>query len=104
MDFVLDGKFLMFGLDGITYLTTEDPTNSTNIFCDTFPTVLSCHVVFGNVVGFADQTNTICLLQSNLFNQKFFFLIYWLWLLLLAISILNLLVQITKWISPSFSR
>ena len=153
MDLFLENKFLMFGVDGVFHLSNLH--NTSDVFCETFPTVLSCQVNIGGPAGNMDSVNSICLLHSNMFNQKelctkniklynsfqqilaqeqclltkfpdhthvvnfeniletfiflniiskFFFLLYWAWMLLLAISSVNLVTLILKWMFSPISR
>merc|ERR1719291_47743 len=57
--------------------------------CELFPTEVSCLINWGAPTGGTNTENFLCTLQNNLFNQKFFFVL-WCWL--------------TRVVSPDFAK
>ena len=51
-----------------------------------------------------DRTNFLCILGNNLFNQKYFFVLWLWWVGLLVISGLGLIYRWARIAMPSFSR
>jgi hypothetical protein len=82
-----DGKFL-----------THDP------MCELFPTEVACYIRIGATTGSIDRSNYLCILSNNLFNQKYF-LVLWLWWLALAVfSVLGLIYRTARICVPDLSR
>lgn len=88
----LGGKFWSYGSDTTDYLQSDKAVN--NPMCEVFPTVVSCTVHKIGINNDIETHNTVCLLSNNLFNM-YYFLILWYWfIILLAISIVALLFRI----------
>ena len=65
---------------------------------------VSCSLRYGSPTGSLDRGNFLCLLQMNLFYQKFFFVAWWLLLILMAMSIYGLLFRLVQFFSVSFAQ
>ena len=65
---------------------------------------VSCSLRYGSPTGSLDCGNFLCLLQMNLFYQKFFFVAWWLLLILMAMSIYGLLFRLVQFFSVSFAQ
>ena len=65
---------------------------------------VSCSLRYGSPTGSLDRGNFLCLLQMNLFYQKFFFVAWWLLLILMAMSIYGLLFCLVQFFSVSFAQ
>ena len=65
---------------------------------------VSCSLQYGSPTGSLDRGNFLCLLQMNLFYQKFFFVAWWLLLILMAMSIYGLLFRLVQFFSVSFAQ
>ena len=65
---------------------------------------VSCSLRYGSPTGSLDRGNFLCLLQMNLFYQKFFFVAWWLLLILMAMSIYGLLFRLVQFFSDSFAQ
>ena len=51
---------------------------------------VSCLINYGGEAGGIDTESFLCTLQNNLFNQKYFFLLWIWWVTVLAVSFLGL--------------
>lgn len=90
---LLRGKFWNYGTDILKYnkytsaqLDEQQPANP---MCNIFPTEVSCHVFSGGNTGAADSANLLCMLSNNLFNQYYFAILWFWWVLLLTVSFLG---------------
>jgi len=82
-----DGKYL-----------THDP------MCELFPTEVACYIRIGATTGSIDRSNYLCILSNNLFNQKYF-LVLWLWWLAIAIiSVMGIIYRMARIAVPDLSR
>ena len=65
---------------------------------------VSCSLRYGSPTGSLDCGNFLCLLQMNLYYQKFFFVAWWLLLILMTMSIYGLLFRLVQFFSVSFAQ
>ena len=72
--------------------------------CELFPTEVSCIVRTGGINGGVEQVNHLCILQNNLFNQKYFFVLWVWWMLVLALSCVGLVYRLGRLLCAPFSR
>ena len=72
--------------------------------CELFPTEVSCIVRTGGINGGVEQVNHLCILQNNLFNQKYFFVLWIWWMFLLGVTVLGVTYRVTRILLKPFSR
>ena len=65
---------------------------------------MACTLRYGASTGALDRSNFLCILGNNLFNQKYFLVLWCWWALLLALSILMLVYRFARISIPEFSR
>ena len=51
-----------------------------------------------------DKSNFLCILGNNLFNQKYFLILWVWWVFLLVVAILGLFYRVARILVPDFSR
>ena len=106
---ILNYKFFPYGLQVIDYISYYGQSGSGNLplhdpMCELFPTEVACNINIGSTTGAMDRTNFLCILGNNLFNQKYFFVLWLWWVTLLSISLLGLVYRWARIMVPSFSR
>ena len=106
---LLNNKFWNYGLEVIYYLNNYQGFKAIgqklyDPMCEVFPTEVSCFLKFGGTSGFADQTTFLCILGNNMFNQKYFFLLWLWWVALLLLSSLGLIYRVLRIYSSFFSK
>ena len=72
--------------------------------CELFPTEVACNINVGSLTGAMDRTNFLCILGNNLFNQKYFFVLWVWWMLVLALSCVGLVYRLGRLLCAPFSR
>ena len=72
--------------------------------CELFPTEVACNINIGSTTGALDRTNFLCILGNNLFNQKYFFVLWLWWMFLLIVSVIGMVYRIARISFPSLSR
>jgi len=102
---ILNYKFFPYGFQVIEYLTWygQGPVLH-NPMCELFPTEVACNINIGSTTGGMDRTNFLCILGNNLFNQKYFFVLWLWWVALLIISLVGLVYRWVRIVVPSLSR
>ena len=65
---------------------------------------VSCNMYVGSPTGSMDRSNFLCILQNNLFNQKYFFLLWVWWMVIFFISVLGFFYRMARVLCPPFSR
>merc|ERR1712165_444129 len=104
----LHKKFESYGSDIIHYknqdINTIRNAEINDPQCALFPTVVSCDVKLIGISGVADQDNYACLLANNVFNQHYFLLLWFYWIVLIAISGLLLVFRLATIAIPAFSK
>jgi len=108
-DWLLNNKFWKYGLDVLYYLHNYQDfrINGERLhdpMCEVFPTEVSCYLKFGGTSGYADVNAFLCILGNNMFNQKYFFLLWLWWAMLLVISALGVVYRIFRICNPFFSK
>jgi len=85
-DFFLDGRFMKYGSQAITYLSHDQYSREElpNPLCTVFPTITSCtfHSV-GTAAG-EQKFNSLCVMSLNIINEKVYLLL-WFWMFGLTI-------------------
>ena len=72
--------------------------------CHIFPTEVSCKFTASSVSGHLNETNFLCILTNNLFNQLFFFILWIYWVFILLVSILGLVFRFMRFHSSAISK
>lgn len=65
---------------------------------------MACTLRYGATTGALDRSNFLCILGNNLFNQKYFFVLWLWWAALLLFSALGVIYRVARITIPSFSR
>ena len=65
---------------------------------------VSCSIQIGASTGGVDKSNFLCILGNNLFNQKYFLILWVWWIFLLVAAILGLIYRVARILVPDFSR
>jgi len=109
-DALLLNKFWGYGQDVLHYMwsvkhvgpegqyLTHDP------MCELFPTEVACYIRIGATTGAIDRTNYLCILSNNLFNQKYFLVLWLWWFALNGVSVLGLIYRFARIMIPDLSR
>ena len=103
LDTLFGGNFWDYGSKFAAYSSSSE-TESVNPLCNLFPSVVSCTLLTGGATGNTDQTNILCLLSNNLFNQYYFLIIWYWWLTLLTVSALGLVYRLAELLSQNVSK
>jgi len=114
MDSLLNGRFWSYGMDVNNYYGTKPSPEELksnpglakpNPMCSLFPTEVACNLCTGSIGGgCGDKQSLLCILSNNLFNQYFFLILWFWWVLLLSISVLGLLYRAAQLSIPSFGK
>jgi len=104
---ILNYKFWNYGMDVIEYVSYYGQLQGRKLhdpMCELFPTEVACNINIGSTTGALDRTNFLCILGNNLFNQKYFFVLWLWWMFLLVLSVLGLVYRTARISIPSLSR
>ena len=104
---ILNYKFWNYGMDVIEYVSYYGQVQGRKLhdpMCELFPTEVACNINIGSTTGALDRTNFLCILGNNLFNQKYFFVLWLWWMFLLILSMLGLVYRAARITIPSLSR
>jgi len=97
---LLNGNFALYG----SKVTSQylEPVEGADPLCSAFPTVTSCKMnTFGTAMG-ETTTSGVCILSQNIINQKIY-LVLWFWFIIMfAIGILQILFEMLFICLPSF--
>jgi len=104
LDILFGGNFMDYGKKFAAYSGSENKEEAVNPLCNLFPSVVSCTVRTGGATGNKDQTNILCLLSNNLFNQYYFLIIWYWWVALLAVSALGFNYRLAGIMSSGVSK
>jgi len=109
-DALLLNKFWGYGQEVINYIWSEKHIGPDGKYlthdpmCELFPTEVACYIRIGATTGAIDRNNYLCILSNNLFNQKYF-LVLWIWWLSIGIlSIIGLLYRFARIVVPELSK
>ena len=72
--------------------------------CELFPTEVACNINIGSTTGALDRTNFLCILGNNLFNQKYFFVLWLWWIFLMLVTLAGVLYRWSRIAMPGLSR
>ena len=106
---LLNHKFWLYGLEVIAYLNTYQEARAHNVtlhdpMCEVFPTEVSCSYKVGAPNGGVDTKNILCILGNNMFNQKFFFVLWVWWMFLLVVSVFGIFFRMLRISNPWLSK
>ena len=59
---------------------------------------------YGATTGALDRSNFLCILGNNLFNQKYFFVLWLWWIFLLFLTLIGILYRSSRIALPGLSR
>ena len=65
---------------------------------------VACYIRIGVTTGAIDRTNYLCILSNNLFNQKYFLVLWLWWFALIGVSVLGLIYRFARIMIPDLSR
>ena len=72
--------------------------------CFTISLQVACYIRIGATTGAIDRTNYLCILSNNLFNQKYFLVLWLWWFALIGISVIGLIFRFARIMIPDLSR
>ena len=106
---LLNHKFWFYGLEVLTYLHTYQEARAENMtlhdpMCEVFPTEVSCTFKVGAPNGGVNDQNILCILGNNMFNQKFFFVLWIWWIFLLVVSVFGIFFRLLRISNPWVSK
>merc|ERR1712049_56903 len=110
---LLGGNFWNYGTEVFKFYsdtaTEEDRLNKVSLqgqlvnpMCNVFPTEVSCNVYFGALQGEIQEENKLCMLSNNIFNQYYFFVLWFWWVIMLTLSLVFLVYRLIFLMVPSF--
>jgi len=105
-DSLLVNKFWTYGVEVLDFLWSYRRYGEMthNPMCELFPTEVACYITIGATTGGKDQSNYLCILSNNLFNQKYFLIVWLWWVFLLAISVLGMVYRVSRIVIPGLSK
>lgn len=105
---LLNRQFFSYGMSVLDYIGTpkriEGQYMTHDPQCELFPTEVACTFSVGASTGGIDRSNYLCILGNNLFNQKYFFILWLWWSFLIAVSICGLIYRLARLFIPAFSK
>ena len=106
---LLNHKFWMYGLEVLAYLHTYQEARTHNVtlhdpMCELFPTEVSCTFKVGAPNGGVNNQSILCILGNNMFNQKFFFVLWIWWMFLLVVSVFGIFFRLLRISNPWLSK
>jgi len=109
-DGLLLNKFFGYGQDVLNYIWSVKHVGpdgkwlSHDPMCELFPTEVACYIRIGATTGAIDRSNYLCILSNNLFNQKYFLVLWLWWFALIGVSVLGLIYRFARIMIPDLSR
>jgi len=101
----LSHNFKNYGLEVIGFLskTTEQQKNADfNPLCNAFPTVTNCVMNYKGTAGSPVDTSGVCILSQNIINQKIYFVLWFWFIIMTAIGVLQILFELSFLTVPAF--
>ena len=65
---------------------------------------VSCYINIGATTGAIDRSNYLCILNNNIFNQKYFLVLWIWWMFLIGVSVIGLVFRFARMMIPDLSR
>eukprot|EP00092_Neocalanus_flemingeri_P029907 GFUD01032472.1.p1 GENE.GFUD01032472.1~~GFUD01032472.1.p1 ORF type:complete len:376 (+),score=66.60 GFUD01032472.1:58-1185(+) len=109
-DALLLNKFIPYGQEVLNYIWSVKHVGSEGQYlshdpmCELFPTEVACYIRIGATTGAITRSNYLCILNNNIFNQKYFLILWLWWCALIAISVLGLVYRFARIMIPGLSR
>jgi len=109
-DGLLLNKFFGYGQEVLNYIWSVKHVGpdgkwlSHDPMCELFPTEVACYIRIGATTGAIDRSNYLCILSNNLFNQKYFLVLWLWWFALIGVSVLGLIYRFARIMIPDLSR
>jgi len=105
-DMLLINKFWTYGIEVLDFLKSYQPYGEMthNPMCELFPTEVACYITIGARTGGKDINNYLCILSNNLFNQKYFLLVWLWWVCLIVASVMGMVYRVARIMMPELSR
>nr|CAH8699592.1 Innexin 4 [Procambarus virginalis]DAZ89883.1 TPA_exp: innexin4 [Procambarus virginalis] len=100
MNLFLGGFFMKYGIKVISFLTSDD-TKRNDALMETFPRMTKCIFHLFGASGEIEKKDALCVLPQNIINEKIY-LVMWFWFIILTIiTILQVLWQLVIFNSPT---
>lgn len=105
-DMLFLNKFWTYGTETWEYLRAFVPygERAHDPMCELFPTEVACYITIGASTGGKDQNNYLCILSNNLFNQKYFLVVWLWWVCLIIVSVFGMIYRVARMSMPDLSR
>jgi len=109
-DALLLNKFFNYGQEVFKYIWEEKTLSADGKYmthdpmCELFPTEVSCYIRIGATTGGIDASNYLCILNNNIFNQKYFLVLWMWWMALIGVSVFGLIYRFARLMIPDLSR
>jgi len=109
-DALLLNKFFGYGQEVFKYIWAEKHISADGKYlthdpmCELFPTEVSCYIRIGATTGGIDASNYLCILNNNIFNQKYFLVLWMWWMVLIGFSVIGLIYRFARMMIPDLSR
>jgi len=109
-DSLLLNKFFTYGNEVLNYIWSvkhigpDGKYLSHDPMCELFPTEVACYIRIGATTGAIDRSNYLCILSNNLFNQKYFLVLWLWWFFLMGVSVVGLIYRFARVMIPDLSR
>jgi len=109
-DSLLLNKFFGYGQEVLNYIWSvkhigpDGKYLSHDPMCELFPTEVACYIRIGATTGAIDRSNYLCILNNNIFNQKYFLVLWLWWFFLIAVSTIGLVYRFARIMIPDLSR
>ena len=99
---VFNQEFIFYGYDIFKYMISQSEV--VHPACHIFPTEVSCRLTVSSPTGHLNETNFLCILSNNLFNQLFFLFLWIYWILILLLSFIGFLYRLMRLSSSQISK
>lgn len=100
MNRFLGGFFMKYGIKVISFLTSDD-TKRNDALMETFPRMTKCIFHLFGASGEIEKKDVLCVLPQNIINEKIY-LVMWFWFIILTIiTILQVVWQLVIFNSPT---
>lgn len=99
LDYFLDGEFRAYGVDVLMFSDVL-PENRTDPMARVFPKVTKCTFRNYGPTGTVQSIDGLCVLPLNIVNEKIFVFIWFWFLIVAAVSAVNLLYRMLVVVTP----
>jgi len=108
-DQFLSGNFHNYGSEVYGELVTGDygenadiTENRFNVMCNAFPTTITCNFNTTGLAGAPQSKNGICILSQNILNQKVYLVLWFWYILVLSIGVVQIVFEAIVIAVPAF--